>query len=72
MSFAGKVALVTGASRGIGEAVARTLGGEGATVFVHYKQRGEDARRVAEAIARDGGAASRSGRTWKTPRQWRP
>ncbi|QIA27683.1 SDR family oxidoreductase [Thermaerobacter sp. PB12/4term] len=55
MSFAGKVALVTGASRGIGEAVARTLGGEGATVFVHFKQREEDARQVAEAIARDGG-----------------
>ena len=36
MNFEGKVVLVTGASRGIGAAIARAFGGEGATVVVNY------------------------------------
>ena len=52
----GRTALVTGASRGIGEAVARTLARQGARVVVAARSTG-DLERLAEAIAADGGAA---------------
>ena len=51
MSYAGKVAIVTGASRGIGEAIATTLGKEGATLALVARSRG-DLERVA-ALAGD-------------------
>ena len=57
----GKVALVTGGSRGIGRACAEALAAQGATVIVNYV-RGEDAARAAaDAITAAGGKAEISG-----------
>jgi 3-oxoacyl-[acyl-carrier protein] reductase len=50
-------AVVTGASSGIGAAIAETFGGEGATVLVTHRESEEGASAVAERIARDGGDA---------------
>lgn len=56
-----KVALVTGGSRGIGRAVAETLGRQGAHVVVNYV-RGEDAaKQTADAITAAGGSAEIAG-----------
>jgi len=57
--FQGRIALITGSSRGIGRALALTLAREGATVVVHYRQNAEAARAtVAEAKAAGGDAWS--------------
>nr|WP_163502720.1 SDR family oxidoreductase [Halomonas socia] len=54
--LAGKIAIVTGASSGIGHATARLFASEGASVIVSARRQGElDA--LVEAIARDGGTA---------------
>ena len=55
--FQGKVALITGASSGIGSAVATRLGRAGATVAVHYNSHEENAATVASAITSAGGTA---------------
>jgi 3-oxoacyl-[acyl-carrier protein] reductase len=55
MDLTERVALVTGASRGIGRAIARTLAQQGATVVA--AARGENARAVAEEITATGGRA---------------
>jgi 3-oxoacyl-[acyl-carrier protein] reductase len=52
-----KACLVTGASRGIGAAVARGLGGCGARVTVHYRSGRSEAETVAADIAAAGGEA---------------
>ncbi len=57
--FTDRVALVTGASRGIGRGIALELGRRGATVIVNYNNpaSGEQAQSVVDAIVEAGGAA---------------
>src|ERR1700691_2967689 len=52
-----KVAIVTGASKGIGAGIAAALGAEGARVAVNYSSDREGAERVARAITDNGGEA---------------
>lgn len=56
----GKIALVTGASRGIGKAIALTLAQKGATVVVNYNGSKEKAEEVVKEITEAGGKASLS------------
>ncbi len=55
--LADRVALVTGASRGIGRAIALALGEAGAAVAVNYVERSAEAEAVAAAIRQGGRAA---------------
>ena len=52
-----KIAVVTGASRGIGRAIAERLGREGATVVVNYARSSEAAREAVSVIEAGGGKA---------------
>lgn len=57
LPLSGKVALVTGASRGIGQGIAQRLGRSGATVIVNYTGSQQDANQVVATIQSFGSSA---------------
>ena len=59
-AFAGRVALVTGASGGIGTRLAERLAGEGAAVALHYAHRAEAVEELAQQLLAAGAARTKA------------
>jgi glucose 1-dehydrogenase/3-oxoacyl-[acyl-carrier protein] reductase len=57
LDLTGKVAVVTGASQGIGAGIARRLAAAGAAVVVHFRGSGDKAAEVAASVTGEGGSA---------------
>jgi 3-oxoacyl-[acyl-carrier protein] reductase len=57
-SLAGRVAIVTGASRGIGRAIAERLARDGASVVINYSRSADEAKSVEKGIEAHGGTAA--------------
>lgn len=57
MKLEGKIAVVTGASKGIGAGIAKALGAQGATVIVNYSSSRSEAEAVVAQITAHGGTA---------------
>ena len=57
--LSGKVALVTGGSRGIGKAIARELGSRGATIIINYLKNHSAAKAAVEELEAEGISARR-------------
>jgi 3-oxoacyl-[acyl-carrier protein] reductase len=55
MSLSGKVAIITGASRGIGQAIAIEMAKEGANVIINYRKDEEGAKKTEKIIKENGG-----------------
>lgn len=67
MELRGRVALVTGAGRRVGRAIAVALGGRGMQVLVHYNGSEDGARETASMIDRAGGRAATIGGDLRDP-----
>lgn len=58
MKFSGSNVLITGASKGIGAQIAKSLASYGLKVWINYRSKIEDAEKIQEEIEKNGGKAA--------------